>query len=113
MEVLMSDNAANAPLNTLKPEPGQEGSYAPKFHPLLGDWARQQLENNGTYTDQPRIRQVQHTELQRALQAEAKQHGYWEEWQGVQPGKAIYENPREQDGLLPNAKYGTEGKGYG
>jgi len=54
------------------------------------------------------------TEIQRALAAERAQHEYWEEWQGVRPGKAVYEDPRAwQNTLLPTAKYGTEGRGYG
>lgn len=101
-------------MNTLKPQPGQSNSYNPTFHPLPGVWAREQLERNVQYTDKPRNTHAEQTELQRALQAEHKQHEYWEEWQGVKPGKAIYENPRElQNTLLPSAKYGTEGRGYG
>jgi hypothetical protein len=108
----------NAPMNTLKPEPGQYNSYHPKFHPLPGDWAKQQLLGNeyGTNT----ASQMKHgsressSEIQKALAAERVQHEYWEEWQGVKPGKAVYENPRElQNTLLPSAKYGTEGRGYG
>lgn len=54
------------------------------------------------------------TEIQRALAAERAQHEYWEEWQGVRPGKPVYEDPRAwQNTLLPTAKYGTEGRGYG
>lgn len=101
----------NAPLNTLKPQPGQYDSYHPKFHPLPGDWAKQQL--SGTY-QRERSEPRQETEIQRALAAERAQHEYWEEWQGVKPGKPVYENPREmQNTLLPTAKYGTEGRGYG
>ncbi len=109
----------NAPLNTLKPQPGQYDSYNPKFHPLPGVWAKEQLESGTRYsgsqtrsgsTDSSRTS----TELQKALAAERAQHQYWEEWQGVKPGKAVYENPRElQNTLLPSAKYGTEGRGYG
>ena len=105
----------NAPMNTLKPQPGQSNSYNPKFHPLPGDWAREQLSGNmkmerSTRSDSSSTR----TEIQKALAAERAQHEYWEEWQGVKPGKAIYENPRElQNTLLPSAKYGTEGRGYG
>ncbi len=106
-----------APMNTLKLQPGQENSYAPKFHPLPGDWAREQL--NGTaqryyLADKSSTAHRNQTEIQRALSAEKAQHQYWEEWQGVTPGKAVYENPRElQNTLLPSAKYGTEGRGYG
>jgi hypothetical protein len=54
------------------------------------------------------------TELHKALAAERAQHEYWEQWQGIKPGKAVYENPRAwQNTLLPTAKYGTEGRGYG
>jgi len=104
----------NAPMNTLKPQPGQSDSYNPKFHPLPGDWAREQLNNNVVYKQEAKEKRVERTEIQRALQAERAQHEYWEEWQGVKPGKAVYENPRElQNTLLPSAKYGTEGRGYG
>jgi len=109
----------NAPLNTLKPQPGQSNSYNPKFHPLPGEWAKQQM--NGNAYELSQSSQMKHgskissqTEIQKALQAEEAQHRYWEEWQGVTPGKAVYENPRElQNTLLPSAKYGTEGRGYG
>lgn len=108
---------ANAPMNTLKPQPGQSNSYNPKFHPLPGEWARKQLEKNDYGQPQHQSAKAathQSTELQRALRSEAAQHDYWEEWQGVKPGKAVYENPREmQNTLLPTAKYGTEGRGYG
>lgn len=109
----------NEPMNTLKPQPGQSNSYNPKFHPLPGPWAQEQLNGKnvsrlesshrtGSSTSGPQ------TELQKALNAERAQHEYWEEWQGVKPGRAIYENPRElQNTLLPSAKYGTEGRGYG
>lgn len=104
----------NAPMNTLKPQPGQTNSYDPKFHPLPGDWAKEQLTGKSQYAhNEPRINAEQ-TEIQRALNAERAQHEYWEEWQGVKPGKPVYENPREmQNTLLPSAKYGTEGRGYG
>ena len=108
----------NAPMNTLKPQPGQSNSYNPKFHPLPGEWAKQQM---ATGTSMPRGSQAPSgsTEspsiaLTKALASERAQHEYWEKWQGVTPGKAVYENPRElQNTLLPSAKYGTEGRGYG
>lgn len=104
----------NAPMNTLKPQPGQTNSYDPKFHPLPGEWAKHQLSSKDRYRQDTSRKHTEHTEIQRALQAEAAQHEYWEEWQGVKPGKAVYENPRElQNTLLPSAKYGTEGRGYG
>jgi hypothetical protein len=105
----------NAPMNTLKPQPGQSNSYDPKFHPLPGDWARDQL-NGGVHFKESTEKSGRHhsSEIQKALAAEEAQHRYWEEWQGVTPGKAVYENPREtQNTLLPTAKYGTEGRGYG
>ena len=106
---------ANAPMNTLKPQPGQANSYNPKFHPLPGVWAKEQLNGGVQYTDSKRSNAShQRTEIDRALASERAQHEYWEEWQGVRPGKAVYENPREiQNTLLPSAKYGTEGRGYG
>lgn len=105
----------NAPMNTLKPQPGQSNSYNPKFHPLPGEWAKQQLNGETEYRNtSTKTYGSSETEIQRALQAERAQHDYWEEWQGVKPGKAVYENPRElQNTLLPSAKYGTEGRGYG
>jgi len=104
----------NAPMNTLKPQPGQWGSYHPKFHPLPGDWAKKQMSEGYHMSAGTSKSSRPMTELQRALAAERQQHEYWEEWQGVRPGRAIYENPRElQNTLLPSAKYGTEGRGYG
>lgn len=106
----------NAPMNTLKPQPGQWGTYNPKFHPLPGDWAKKQLSEPGYGYHEKRHTSTgpKQTEIQQALAAERAQHEYWEEWQGVKPGKAVYENPRElQNTLLPSAKYGTEGRGYG
>lgn len=105
----------NAPMNTLKPQPGQYDSYNPKFHPLPGQWAQDQLNGTAQYArSREKSSTSETTEIQRALQAERAQHEYWEEWQGVKPGKAVYENPREmQNTLLPSAKYGTEGRGYG
>ncbi len=105
----------NAPLNTLKPQPGQYDSYHPKFHPLPGDWAKEQLSSRGTYsTTNGSATSKAHskTEIQKALAAENAQHNYWEEWQGVTPGKPVYEDPRAfQNTLLPVAKYGTDGRG--
>jgi hypothetical protein len=108
----------NAPMNTLKPQPGQSNSYNPQFHPLPGPWAKEQLSSGtrstGHTIDNGSKESSKTTEIQRALNAERQQHEYWEEWQGVKPGKAVYENPRElQNTLLPSAKYGTEGRGYG
>ena len=112
--------SGNAPMNTLKPQPGQSNSYNPKFHPLPGDWAREQIMNGTSFYNQSSSTTngsrtySKQTEIQKALAAERAQHEYWEEWQGVKPGKAVYENPRElQNTLLPSAKYGTEGRGYG
>jgi len=106
----------NAPMNTLKPQPGQSNSYNPKFHPLPGPWAQQQMNGVTPHARQNTGQSASSnaTPLQKALSAERAQHEYWEEWQGVKPGKAVYENPRElQNTLLPSAKYGTEGRGYG
>lgn len=109
-----------APMNTLKNQPGQSNPYDKKFHPLPGVWAKEQMASGSSFQDRPqssttgRSASTKQTELQKALAAEEKQHHYWEEWQGVIPGKAVYENPRElQNTLLPSAKYGTEGRGYG
>ena len=107
----------NAPMNTLKPQPGQANSYNPKFHPLPGDWAKEQLAGdtmNSRQSSQTTNGSRTSTEIDKALAAERQQHEYWEKWQGVRPGEAVYENPRElQNTLLPSAKYGTEGRGYG
>lgn len=105
----------NAPLNTLKPQPGQYDSYHPKFHPLPGQWAKEQMDGKqDTYQKSLRSSQKTHkasTEIDRALSAERAQHEYWEDWQGVTPGKPVYEDPRSmQNTLLPVAKYGTEGR---
>ena len=105
----------NAPMNTLKPQPGQSNSYNPQFHPLPGVWAQRQLNGSMESSRQTgSSTSSAPTEIQRALASERAQHEYWEEWQGVKPGRAVYENPRElQNTLLPSAKYGTEGRGYG
>lgn len=105
-------------MNTLKPQPHQYDSYNPKFHPLPGPWAQEQLNGTGqqsySKTERSHASHGNRTEIKRALQAEAAQHEYWEEWQGVKPGKAVYEDPRAmQNTLLPSSKYGTEGRGYG
>lgn len=107
----------NAPMNTLKEQPGQTNSYDPKFHPLPGDWAREQLSKGldamSSSHERSGVKEPS-TEIHKALAAERQQHEYWEKWQGVRPGEAVYENPRElQNTLLPSAKYGTEGRGYG
>jgi hypothetical protein len=106
----------NAPLNTLKPQPGQENSYNPKFHPLPGVWAQEQLQGKSRQedTESHQSGSRHSTEIDKAIAKERAQHEYWEKWQGIQPGKAVYENPRElQNTLLPSAKFGTEGRGYG
>ena len=109
----------NAPMNTLKPQPGQSNSYDPKYHPLPGPWALEQMNETNASRQESSHRtgsstSSHATEIQKALSAERAQHEYWEEWQGVKPARAVYENPRElQNTLLPSAKYGTEGRGYG
>lgn len=108
----VTNQDADRPMNTLKPQPGQYDSYHPKFHPLPGQWAKDQLSGtSSTKQYGARERHTHTTELQRALAAEKAQHDYWMEWQGMKPGKAIYENPRVwQNTLLPTSKYGTEGR---
>lgn len=105
----------NAPMNTLKPQPGQTNSYNPKFHPLPGPWAQEQMNHTSMNASSSTMHgSPTSSQLQKALMAEKAQHEYWEKWQGVTPGEAVYENPRElQNTLLPSAKYGTEGRGYG
>jgi hypothetical protein len=106
----------NAPLNTLKPQPGQGDQFNPKFHPLPGQWAQEQIAKQ-EYASEPRQSKTyssSSTELQKALASERQQHEYWEDWQGVKPGKPEYVNPRGMsDSLQPRARYGTEGPGYG
>lgn len=103
----------NGTLNTLKPQPGQYDSYNPTFHPLPGEWAKQQLSGKDT---SPMMTGSSHshtpkTEIDRALDAERSQHEYWEKWQGVTPGKPVYEDPRAfQNTLLPTARFGTDGR---
>lgn len=113
----MRDNGD--PLNTLKPQPGQYDSYHPKFHPLPGENARLQLagmskfEHSSRMTNGSKTPSKPMTEISRALEAERAQHEYWEKWQGMIPGKAVYEDPRAfQNTLLPAARFGTEGRGY-
>lgn len=100
------------PLNTLKPQPGQYGSYHHENHPLPGEWAKQQLSGVPRSTKNSKNEGTKSTEIQRALAQERAQHDYWEEWQGVKPGKPVYEDPRAfQNTLLPVAKFGTDGRG--
>ena len=100
------------PLNTLKPQPGQTDYYKRTYHPLPGDWAKEQLNSKNQESHSTPTSQEPRTEIQRALAAERKQHEYWEEWQGIRPGKPVYEDPRAfQNTLLPVAKYGTDGRG--
>jgi len=105
----------NGELKSLKPQPGQYDSYNPKFHPLPGEWAKQQMtQSPSAFHQESRKTSGSHasTEIHRALEAERDQHEYWEKWQGVTPGKPIYEDPRAyQNTLLPVAKYGTDGRG--
>ncbi len=130
---MVGDNGKSA-YNTLKQQPGQVNKYAPSFHPLPGEYAQLQLagkspsaalaksgghENSTPYGEsyfstpgQPQG-QKGSTEIQRAIAAEKQQHEYWEEWQGVAPGKPVYEDPRAfQNTLLPTARFGTDGRGY-
>lgn len=100
------------PLNTLKPQPGQTAYDKREYHPLPGEWAKEQLSSKSYQEHSTPTSQAPRTEIQRALAAERKQHEYWEEWQGVHPGKPVYEDPRAfQNTLLPVAKYGTDGRG--
>jgi len=103
----------NGNLNTLKPQPGQYGSYNPTFHPLPGEWAKQQLSGIKTLSSSQNGGSNAHSfEIDRAIAAEEAQHKYWEEWQGVSPGKPVYEDPRAfQNTLLPTARFGTDGRG--
>lgn len=107
----MRDNGD--PLNTLKPQPGQYDTYHPKFHPLPGVWAQEQLSGLSEKKQSSEAQSGQSgSEIKRALAAENKQHEYWEKWQGVTPGKAVYEDPRAfQNTLLPVARFGTDGRG--
>ena len=111
------------PQDTLIPQPGQSDFYTRQFHPLPGPWAQDQMNSNsyektsssGVLSSMTGSSMKGPTgELKKALQAENAQHKYWEEMQGVWPGEPSYENPRElQNTLLPSAKYGTDGQGYG
>jgi hypothetical protein len=111
----MGRDNGQGPLNTLKPQPGQTAYDKKTYHPLPGPWAQQQLNSPkevsaSRTTNESNMQQK--NELQRALAAERAQHEYWEEWQGVTPGKPVYEDPRAfQNTLLPVAKYGTDGRG--
>lgn len=101
-------------LSTLKPQPGQYDSYNPTFHPLPGQWAQDQLNGTGRYSSSQTNHGSGHqgTEISRAIAAEKAQHEYWEKWQGVTPGRPVYEDPRAfQNTLLPVARFGTDGRG--
>ena len=112
----MGRDNGEGPLNTLKPQPGQSNQFHPTNHPLPGQWAQEQLkrgmppshhESRGAGTGPS-------GDLKSALAAEAHQHKIAEIEQGVTPGLPEYEDPRAwQNTLLPSAKYGTEGRGYG
>lgn len=101
-------------LNSLKPQPGQTNSYTKEFHPLPGEWAKMQLDGKSLERHQSQNPTVNSSsEIQVALRAEDAVHKYWEEWQGVTPGKPVYEDPRAfQNTLLPAARFGTDGRGY-
>jgi hypothetical protein len=110
----------NGNLSTLLPQPGQTNSYNPTFHPLPGVWAQEQLAKPPKYEESVKttgqteaVTSNRHqTQLDRALSSERQQHEYWEQWQGVTPGKPVYEDPRAfQNTLLPVARYGTDGRG--
>jgi hypothetical protein len=93
------------PRDSLLPQPGQYDSYNPKFHPLPGEWAKQQLEGKVRKKTES-TRPV--TELQQALAAEKARIDASMKEQGIIPGKAIYENPRQsQNTLLPTEKYAS------
>lgn len=109
----MGRDNGQGPLNTLKSQPGQTDYDKQTYHPLPGPWAQEQLNGTAKYAKSERNSSTSApNELQRALAAERAQHEYWEEWQGVKPGKPVYEDPRAfQNTLLPVAKYGTDGRG--
>jgi hypothetical protein len=115
----MGRDNGQGPLNTLKPQPGQTAYDKKTYHPLPGPWAQEQIMNGNSYgkstassTNRGSEESGSPTEIQKALAAERAQHEYWEEWQGVKPGKPVYEDPRAfQNTLLPVAKYGTDGRG--
>jgi len=101
------------PRSSLKPQPGQYNSYNPKFKPLPGQLAKEQLNGNmykahrsSRTTNGSRTSSKPETELKRALAAEKSRIEASMKQQGIIPGKAIYENPREtQNTLLPTEKY--------
>lgn len=95
------------PTDSLLPQPGQYNAYNPTFHKLPGPWAQEQMNSQGSLHSRER-RPRETNELQRALAAERSQHEASMRQQGITPGKAIYENPREtQNTLLPTEKYGN------
>lgn len=97
----MRDNGD--PMNDLKLQPGQINAYKPKFHPLPGPWAKQQMQGGMKVATPAKQRAT--TELQKALAAERSRIEASMRQQGIIPGKAIYENPREtQNTLLPTDK---------
>ncbi len=102
-------------LNTLIPQPGQTSFVHKSYHPLPGPWAQEQMQKSDSSTHQKDSSSAptgsSDSSLQKALRAEASQHTYWEQWQGVTPGTPVYEDPRAwQNTLLPTAKYGTDGR---
>lgn len=88
----------NKPLGGLKPQPGEGNQLNPKFHPLPGQWAQDQIEGRtsqmtaGSRSSAGNKQPT--TELAKELRKEAARHAYWEEWQGVKAAKPSYADPR-------------------
>lgn len=99
------------PRESLLPQPGQSNSYNPKFKPLPGDWAKMQLSESSQLSQTTRGSETSSrpkTDLQRALESEKQRIDESMRQQGIIPGRAIYENPREtQNTLLPTEKYAS------
>ncbi|MCA9368176.1 hypothetical protein KC887_08040 [Candidatus Kaiserbacteria bacterium] len=92
----------------LQPQPGQGALDKRKFHPLPGTWAKDQIEGRHTTSTRTQKRAKPLTELQQALAAEKRRIDESMRQQGIIPGKAIYENPTQnQNVLLPTIKYAS------
>lgn len=94
----------------LQPQPGQGALDRRKFHPLPGPSAEKQISEwqSGQKSRKESTRSKPQTPLQKALSEEKRRIDESMRQQGIIPGKAIYENPTQnQNVLLPTIKYAS------
>jgi hypothetical protein len=97
------------PNSFLQPQPGQGALDKRQFHPLPGVWAKDQIAGKADYmTMRPQRPTKELTPIKRAIAAEKRQIDESMRQQGIIPGKAIYENPTQnQNVLLPTEKWAS------